>query len=195
MPPIQLVQASAYPCHDSEHPSSESQLGLKDFISLCASTMTRLECLIVTGYIHQGAQMQKSANPWTPYAKQHSQGPSRRWGRKIGRARKSGTCSELLAASEGVPPKCHQHAHAELTWARMAPMCMPNWWRKNARPQTPHQELQTRREDGSRGGGFSQKRAHWLSSSAKWSAPKTSMQATMRVPLDRHVCVYTHTYM
>lgn len=34
--------------------------------------------------------------------------------------------SSLPAASEGVPPKPHQHAHPELIWTRMAPMRMPN---------------------------------------------------------------------
>lgn len=158
-----------------------SLLGLKDFVSLWASTVTRLQCLIVTGYIRQGARTQKSANPQTPYAKQHSQGPSRRRGRKIGRARKSGTCSELkspgsirrciLKVSPTRPSRTDLGKNGTNVHAKLMK-------KKNARPQTLYQELQTRRKDGSRGGGFSQKRVHWLSSSAKWSAPKTSMQAT-----------------
>lgn len=44
--------------------------------------------------------------------------------------------SSLPAASEGVPPKSHQHAHPELIWTRMAPMHLPNWWRKGFKPYT-----------------------------------------------------------
>lgn len=46
-----------------------SLLGLKDSVFLWASTVTRLECLIATGYIYQGEWMQNSADPGTPYAK------------------------------------------------------------------------------------------------------------------------------
>lgn len=140
-PPIQLVQASSYPCHDSEHPSSESQPACLVWKIPFPSEQAPWPDLSASSL--QGIFIKKHESKNLQILKPLMQNGTVRDLAEDGAERLEkldnrglALSSSLPAASEGVPPKSHQHAHPELIWTRMAPMHLPNWWRKSFKPYT-----------------------------------------------------------
>lgn len=142
--------------------------------------------------------MQKSANPQTPYAKQHSQGPSRRWGRKIGRARKSGTCSELKSPGSirrytpKVSPTCPCRTHLGENGTNVHAKLMKK--KRNASNPAPRTTDKEKRW----------KQGRWILSEKSTliivqcqvvSTKNIHPSNILRIPLDRRVRVYTYIYV